>query len=178
MVCASPTWRKSATPISARQDRPAVVTGFTARHGRGIRELTSRITTEWQKRIRFAKFLERFTSWRVKVSDHYTYRVTWSPDDCEHVGLCLEFPSLSWLAQTPEEAFTGIRRLVAEVVVDMRGSDESPPVPLADRAYSGKFIVRVPPETHRELMLEAAEERVSLNRLVSARLSRSTAERT
>ena len=61
------------------------------------------------------------------------------------------------------------------VIVDMRGSDESPPVPLADRAYSGKFIVRVPPETHRELMLEAAEERVSLNRLVNARLSRPTA---
>ena len=131
--------------------------------------------SRWQKRIRFGKFLEQFRSWRLKVSDHYTYRVTWSPDDCEHVGLCLEFPSLSWLASTPEEAFTGVRRLVAEVVLDMRGSDESPPVPLADRSYSGRFIVRLPPETHRELMLEAAEERVSLNRLVSARLSRSTA---
>ena len=29
--------------------------------------------------------------------DHYTYRVTWSAEDDEHVGLCAEFPSLSWL---------------------------------------------------------------------------------
>ena len=26
---------------------------------------------------------------------HYTYRVTWSPDDDENLGLCAEFPSLS-----------------------------------------------------------------------------------
>jgi len=32
--------------------------------------------------------------------DKYTYRVTWSEEDAEYVGLCAEFPSLSWLAQT------------------------------------------------------------------------------
>lgn len=40
--------------------------------------------------------------------DHYTYRVTWSAEDSEHVGLCVEFPSLSWLASTPEDALAGI----------------------------------------------------------------------
>ena len=34
--------------------------------------------------------------------DKYTYRVTWSEEDQEYVGLCLEFPSLSWLAETQE----------------------------------------------------------------------------
>ena len=29
------------------------------------------------------------------TQDHFTYRVTWSPEDREHVGLCAEFPSLS-----------------------------------------------------------------------------------
>lgn len=51
--------------------------------------------------------------------DHYTFRVTWSPENGEHVGLCEEFPSLSWLAGTPESALRGIRNLVAEVVADM-----------------------------------------------------------
>ena len=105
------------------------------------------------------------------MTDHYTYRVTWSPQDGEHVGLCLEFPSLSWLAETPDEAFTGIRTLVHEILTDLQESGESPPVPLADRAYSGKFLVRIPPEVHRGLVLRAAEEGVSLNRLVSARLA-------
>ena len=45
-------------------------------------------------------------------------RVTWSDEDQEHVGLCTEFPSLSWLATTPETALRGIRKVVAEVVAE------------------------------------------------------------
>ena len=105
------------------------------------------------------------------MTDHYTYRLTWSVEDEEYVGLCAEFPSLSWLASTQEEAFSGIRQLVAESIADMQTNNEQPPEPLADRSYSGKFMVRVPPETHRALTIRAAEEGVSLNRLVSARLA-------
>ncbi len=105
------------------------------------------------------------------MNDHYTYRVTWSPEDKEHVGLCTEFPSLSWLAPTPAKALAGIQRLVRDTVADMQTTGETPPQPIADRSYSGKFMVRVPPQTHRALALAAAEEGVSLNRLVSARLA-------
>lgn len=103
-------------------------------------------------------------------NDRYTYRVTWSEEDEEYVGLCVEFPSLSWLAVTPEAALKGIRKVVAEVVDDLIENGESTPEPLATRRYSGKFMVRVPPELHRRLTLEAAESGVSLNRLASARL--------
>ena len=103
--------------------------------------------------------------------DHFTYRVTWSSEDDEHVGLCAEFPLLSWLAKTPEAALAGIRKLVAEVVTDMKRNGETVPEPLADREYSGHFKVRVPPQVHRALVLQAAEEGVSLNRLASAKLA-------
>ena len=103
--------------------------------------------------------------------DHYAYRVIWSAEDEEFVGLCSEFPSLSWLEESPDEAFSGVRKLVAQVLVDMKESGEHPPVPIADRLYSGNFMVRVPPELHRALSLRAAEEGVSLNRLVSTRLA-------
>ena len=105
------------------------------------------------------------------MTDHYTYRITWSAEDGEHVGLCAEFPSLSWLAPTPDEALAGIRQLVRDSLSDMQATGETPPQPMADRTYSGKFIVRVPPETHRALAMRAAEQGVSLNRLVSARLT-------
>ena len=105
------------------------------------------------------------------MTDHYTYRITWSPEDGEHLGRCAEFPSLSWLAPTPGEALSGIQELVGNVLADMQANGEPPPEPLADRAYSGRFVVRLPPETHRDLVIKAAEEGVSLNRLVSARLA-------
>jgi predicted HicB family RNase H-like nuclease len=103
--------------------------------------------------------------------DHYTYRVTWSPEDAEHLGLCAEFPSLSWLAETPEGALAGIRRLVHDVVADLQSTGEAVPEPLADRRYSGEFRVRIPPELHRELVMQAAEQGVSLNRLASTKLA-------
>ncbi|MBX3060983.1 MAG: toxin-antitoxin system HicB family antitoxin [Anaerolineae bacterium] len=109
----------------------------------------------------------------VLEQDRYTYRVTWSAEDMEYVGLCAEFPSLSWLAGTPEDALQGIRQVVAEVVADMTTNNESIPEPLALRPYSGKFMVRIPPELHRQLAIEAAESGVSLNRLASAKLSQS-----
>ena len=34
----------------------------------------------------------------MKNVDHYTYRVTWSSEDNEFVGLVAEFPLLSWLS--------------------------------------------------------------------------------
>jgi predicted HicB family RNase H-like nuclease len=107
----------------------------------------------------------------VLKSDHYTYRVVWSEEDAQWVGLCAEFPSLSWLAATPEDALRGIRKTVAGVVKDMKAGGERVPEPICSRRYSGKFMVRVPPEVHRKLAVEAAEEEVSLNRLISAKLS-------
>lgn len=104
-------------------------------------------------------------------NDKYTYRVTWSEEDEEYIGLCVEFPSLSWLATTPEAALKGIRKVVATVVQDMKANGENIPEPIAHKQYSGKFVVRVPPEVHRRLVIEAAEVGVSLNRLASAKLS-------
>lgn len=105
-----------------------------------------------------------------KEIDLYTYRVTWSEDDQEFVGLCAEFPGLSWLESTPENALKGIRKLVASVLKDMRTAKEDVPEPISTKNYSGKFMVRVPPETHRMLSIQAAESGVSLNRLVSSKL--------
>ena len=78
---------------------------------------------------------------------------------------------MSWLASAPEAALRGVRSVVADVVEDMNKQREPIPEPLASRSFSGKFMVRVPPNVHRELALEAAEAGVSLNRLASAKLT-------
>ncbi len=104
-------------------------------------------------------------------NDHYTYRVTWSEEDKEYIGLCIEFPSLSWLDKTPETALKGIRETVSDVIEDIKKSREEIPVPIANKHFSGKFMVRVPPEVHRSLAIQAAESGVSINRLVCSRIS-------
>lgn len=103
---------------------------------------------------------------------HYTYRVTWSAEDREHVATVAELPSLSWLAPTPAEALAGLADVVRNVLTDLAASGDPIPEPLSERTYSGRFVVRVPSEVHRRLAREAAEQHVSLNRLVSDRLAR------
>ena len=105
-------------------------------------------------------------------NDRYAYRVIWSANDDEYLGLCAEFPGLSWLAGTPEAALKGIRRVVAESIEIMEADGDSIPKPLSNKKFSGKFSVRIPPEVHRHLAIQAAEEGVSLNRLISAKLTR------
>jgi len=103
-------------------------------------------------------------------AEHYTYRVRWSAEDAAYIGTVAEMPSLSWAAETQFDAFVGIRALVAEVLDDMKASGETPPEAIADRSYSGKFLVRLTPEAHRQLVIDAAEQNVSLNRLAASRL--------
>ncbi len=102
---------------------------------------------------------------------HYTYRVTWSEEDGEHVALCAEFPSLSYLAETPAQALHSMLDIVKEVIIDMAENGEDVPQPFSDKAYSGKFQVRIPPEQHRNLAIQAAEMGISLNRHVSSKLA-------
>ena len=105
-----------------------------------------------------------------KQADRYTYRVTWSEEDQEYVGLCAEFPSLSWLEETQVAALSGIQNLVFETVTEMEKENEEIPEPFSTRDYSGKVLLRITPEVHRLLVIQAAELGVSLNRYIASRL--------
>lgn len=105
------------------------------------------------------------------MSNRYTYRAEWSPEDGEFVGLVAEFPSLSWLAESPSEAVAGAERLVDDILADMAETGEKPPVPLTERRYSGNLSVRTSPAQHRALAIEAAEQRVSVNQWINHKLA-------
>lgn len=63
----------------------------------------------------------------------YTYRVEWSGEDREYVGLCPRFRRLSFLAPTPEAALAGIRESVA-IALEMLSEDGQHPPSPAPRA--------------------------------------------
>ncbi|MBS9535955.1 type II toxin-antitoxin system HicB family antitoxin [Mycobacterium sp. M1] len=105
------------------------------------------------------------------MTGHYTYRAEWSAEDGAYVGLCAEFPSLSWLEPSAHEAIAGVEKRVGGVVEDMTANGEAVPEPLSERRYNGKVFIRTTPELHRRLTIEAAEQGVSVNQWVVQRLS-------
>ena len=107
----------------------------------------------------------------IPDSNKYAYRVQWSEEDGQYVGTALEFPFLSWLDDTPSAALNGIQRMVSEAIQLLEEDGDEAPQPFSERTYSGRFTVRIPPATHRRLAMEAQEQHVSFNRLVSDKLS-------
>ena len=104
-------------------------------------------------------------------NEFYTYRIIWSEEDGEHVGLCAEFPSLSYLDADINKALMGITKLVERVIKNMKKRKEPIPLPLSKKNYSGKFVIRISPENHRELAIRALEQGISLNHYISAKLA-------
>jgi len=70
---------------------------------------------------------------------HYTYKIVWSEEDGEYVGLCAEFPSVSFLHKKQSEALAGIVDTIFVVVKDMEGAGETVPQPMSEKHYSGLF---------------------------------------
>ena len=64
-----------------------------------------------------ANYMKAFFDFKIEA--RYSFSVNWSVEDGEFVGLCAEFPSLSWLDSTSDKARSGIERLVFETLQEM-----------------------------------------------------------
>lgn len=107
----------------------------------------------------------------VHLADRYTYRIAWSVKDKEFIATVVEFPSLSWISESREEALKGLTSLVEEVIKDLTNEGEDIPEPWDEREFSGKFNLRLGSELHKIVSLKAAERHESLNTYVVKQLT-------
>ncbi|MGN7780756.1 type II toxin-antitoxin system HicB family antitoxin [Mycolicibacterium sp. 22603] len=107
----------------------------------------------------------------------YTYRAMWSPAAGSYVGTCLEFPGLRQHRETAGEAIAAIEKIVREDVAAATAEGWTAPDSLTDREYSGRFVLRISPELHAPLAVEATEQRMSLNQWVVQKLVGRTGSR-
>ena len=100
------------------------------------------------------------------AAERYTYRLSWSAKDAEFIATVVEFPSLSWISPSRERALAGLTSVVEDVLKDMLAEGEEIPAPWDERTFSGKFNLRLGPELHKRVALEAAERGESMNTYV------------
>ena len=101
----------------------------------------------------------------------YSFHLFWSDDDGEYVALIPEFPHLSALAGTPEEAVREAQVVVDLVLEDMAEVGETPPEPQVLSSFSGQIRLRMPRTLHQKLAGRARMEDVSLNTLIVSLLA-------
>ena len=102
----------------------------------------------------------------------YYYHVRWSEDDGAFIATVTEWPSLGTHGDTMAAALGEMEDLLIGIIQEMEADQETYPVPLAAKSYSGRFNVRIPPVLHRELATQAAEQGVSLNQYVTLKLAK------
>ena len=102
----------------------------------------------------------------------YLKIVEWSDEDQCFIGSAP--PLIGHCCHGDDEA-TVIRelgRIVEEWIAIYQEDGRKLPKPTAGQEYSGKFVLRIPPELHKALSLQALSEGLSLNAYCTARLGR------
>ena len=106
----------------------------------------------------------------MKDSDRYLKIVEWSEEDGCYVGRC---PGLMLGGVHGDDEPKVYRELcrAAEEVLEIHRRDGRPlPPATANRSFSGRFVLRLPPEVHEALAIRALTRGESLNRHVCGML--------
>lgn len=99
--------------------------------------------------------------------DRFGYSVFWWSEDRMWIAQSVEFPSLSGVGETPDEALKEAQEVVRASVQSLEEDGEPVPQPVATREYKGKIALRIAPDTHRLVALQAAEAGLSINQYLS-----------
>ena len=102
-------------------------------------------------------------------SEHYGYQVSWSDKEQMYIATCAELPGTAAGGDSAEAALREIKIAVKAGVELLIERGHRVPRPLAN--FSGNLSLRVTPHMHRMLTLQAQQQRVSLNRLIAAKLA-------
>ena len=116
---------------------------------------------------------KKFKQKSLPKVEQYLYSVGWSDEDEAFVAKVAEFPSLGAHGDTQEEALREIKDVVGFVIKNLTESKESVPEPFGKRSFSGRLVLRMPEYLHRQLVLEATQQGISLNQLLNLKLEAS-----
>lgn len=105
--------------------------------------------------------------------EQYLYSVGWSDENEAFVAKVAEFPSLAAHGNTQEEALRELKDVMGFVIKDLTESKEPIPEPFGKRSFSGRLVLRMPEYLHRQLVLEAMQQGISLNQLLNLKLEAS-----
>jgi len=103
---------------------------------------------------------------------NYPLRVFYSEEDEGFIVVAPDLPGCSAFGETPEQAVKESRDAILAWIQACKASGRPVPPPSAKGAFSGKFIVRIPPSLHRTMAEQSEQEGVSLNQYVECLLAK------
>ena len=105
-----------------------------------------------------------------EVTNKYSYNIEFDVDDDIYIAKCAELPALAAHGNTQEEALKEIKIAVLGALEWMKEEGEEIPEPFSLHKFSGEFRVRMPPEKHRKIAIEASLQGISMNQFIVSKL--------
>lgn len=99
----------------------------------------------------------------MKASDRYLKIVEWSAEDGAYVGSAPGLVDACCHGDDEAAVYKELCQIVEEWIEIYKKEGMPLPEPTAGKTYSGKFVVRVPPELHKALTIRALQRGESLN---------------
>ena len=105
-----------------------------------------------------------------KTRKHYLKIVEWSAADGCYIGRCPELFLGGVHGKDEAKVYGELCTAVEDVVALIKSKGDKLPPSLAEKEFSGKFVLRVDPDLHRLLAARAMIEGDSLNSYVVKKL--------
>ena len=100
----------------------------------------------------------------------YSYNIEYDKEENLYIGRCAELPSLAAHGSTGEDALQEIKTAALGALKWMNQEGEAAPEPFGLHKFSGEFRLRMPPEKHRRIAIEANLQGVSMNQFIVNKL--------
>ncbi len=106
-----------------------------------------------------------------KLSARYPRVIEWSDEDNCYIGSAPPLVGQCCHGDTEVEVAKQLAAIVEDLVEDVIDGKMTAPALPEDKIYSGKFLVRISPDLHRRVALQAMARGESLNQFVADQLT-------
>ena len=105
-----------------------------------------------------------------RTSDNYLKVVEWSEEDQCYVGTAPGLIIGGVHGKSQERVFKELCVVVQEAVSRLREEGKPLPPETANKNFSGKIALRVPPSLHKKIAIKAQQRGKSINRFIQEQL--------
>lgn len=102
----------------------------------------------------------------------YRVDIQWDGRDEIYVARVPELPGCVTDGKTMQEAAANAQEAIQAYLMSLDSRGKPLPKPFSERPFSGKIPLRIDPVLHRDLVYEAEQEGISLNRFIEKKLKK------
>lgn len=107
----------------------------------------------------------------MRKKDRYLKMVEWSEEDGCYVGTAPGLIIGGVHGKDEAKVFARLSKAVTEAIALLEKEGRPLPEPTANRSFSGKILLRLPPLLHKSIAVKALQAGESINKYIQHRLT-------